>query len=84
MPRLSSLLWFGSVLLYGMGAVRIGSLGPVVGWPVFMSGAVAASFVWGALAGEWRKAGGKAVGTMILGIALLIGAMVLFAKAGSQ
>jgi len=76
-------LWFGSVLLYGAGAVRIGSLGPVVGWPVFMSGAVIFSFAWSALAGEWKRSGGKAVGLMIIGISLLISALLLFGRAGS-
>ena len=78
-----SVLWFGSVLLYGVGVLRIGRLGPVIGWPVFMSGAVVSSFLWGALAHEWRKSGGKSVALMLGGIALLMGAMMLFAKAGS-
>ena len=76
-------LWFGSVLLYGIGALRIGSLGAVIGWPVFMSGAVVASFAWGALAGEWRKSGSKPVALMLAGIVLLVAAMVLFGIAGS-
>ena len=80
---LMAALWFGSVLLYGVGALRIGSLGPVVGWPVFMSGAVIASFAWGALAGEWKQSGPKAVALMMGGIALLVAAMALFAKAAA-
>ncbi len=80
---LMAALWFGSVLLYGVGVLRIGSLGPVVGWPVFMAGAVISSFAWGAIAGEWKKSGLKAVALMIAGVVLLVAAMALFAKAAT-
>jgi L-rhamnose-H+ transport protein len=76
-------LWFASVLLYGLAVLRIGTLGPVIGWPVFMSGAVVSSFVWSALAGEWKKTGARPSALMAAGASLLLAAMVLFAKAGA-
>lgn len=80
---LMSASWFGSVLLYGDGVMKIGKLGPVIGWPVFMSGAALASFGWGALTGEWRNSGRQAKVTMAAGTLILILAMGLCGAAGS-
>jgi len=80
---LMSVAWFGSVVLYGIGVTEIGELGPVIGWPVFMSGAVLASSGWGALTGEWRNSGSKSRLIMTGGISLLIVAVAVFGKAGS-
>lgn len=32
------LLWYGNVVLYGVGTITIGNLGAIIRWPVFMSG----------------------------------------------
>lgn len=65
-------LWMGSTAIYGVAMSRIGNMGPVLGWPLFMSVIIVASSGWGFLTGEWKEAGRKAVKIMILAIALLI------------
>jgi L-rhamnose-H+ transport protein len=76
-------LWLGSIVVYGDGVARIGVLGPVVGWPVFMSGAVIASATWGTLFGEWKNSGTTAKAAMTLGVSCLIVAIFILGRAGS-
>jgi L-rhamnose-H+ transport protein len=76
------LLWLGSIVVYGNGVTKIGALGLVVGWPVFMSGAVIASAAWGSLFGEWKNAGGTAKASMAAGVFCLMVAITILGKAG--
>jgi L-rhamnose-H+ transport protein len=76
-----AVLWFGSVWIYGIEVSRIGRLGSVVGWPVFMSGVVIFSFLWSVYAGEWKRCGTRPFALMMLGLLLQAGAMVLLVKA---
>ena len=46
--------WIGGVLAYGAGAWSMGSLGPVLGFPVFTSLMVVCAYGAGRLTGEWR------------------------------
>ncbi len=75
-------LWLGSVVVYGNGVLRSGPLGLVIGWPVFMSGAVIASAGWGTLVGEWKNAGRRAGSLMIAGVLFLTVAIAILGKAG--
>ena len=79
---LMGVLWLGSIVVYGNGVLMIGRLGGVVGWPVFMSGAVIASALWGTLFGEWRNAGKTAAVAMAGGVACLMVAITILGKAG--
>jgi hypothetical protein len=74
-------LWLGSIVVYGSGVAKIGVLGPVVGWPVFMSGAVIASSAWGTVFGEWKNSGTTAKAAMTSGVFCLIIAIVILDKA---
>jgi hypothetical protein len=73
-------LWLGSIVVYGSGVAKIGVLGPVVGWPVFMSGAVIASAAWGTVFGEWKNSGTTAKAAMTSGVFCLIVAIFFWAK----
>jgi L-rhamnose-H+ transport protein len=75
-------LWLGSIVVYGNGVARIGVLGPVVGWPVFMSGAVIASTAWGTVFGEWKNSGMTAKAAMTSGVFCLLIAIIILGKAG--
>jgi L-rhamnose-H+ transport protein len=75
------ILWFGSVVLYGVAALRIGDLGTVLGWPLFMTAIVLASAGWGALTGEWRNAGKRAQVLMASGTLILLLTFVVLAGA---
>ena len=65
-------LWFGGIVMYGVGAKKMGELGPVLGWPVFMTIIVLAGTVWGVATGEWRGAGKQSLWFLGLGIAVLV------------
>jgi L-rhamnose-H+ transport protein len=65
-------LWMGSTAIYGVAMSRIGNMGPVLGWPLFMSVIILVSSGWGFLTGEWKGAGAKAVKIMMAAIVLLI------------
>ena len=73
--------WFGSVLLYGAAVPRLGALGSSLGWPLYMSLiVVAASFV-GIATGEWKQSGRRPLTIQLAGVATLIVAIILLAKA---
>jgi L-rhamnose-H+ transport protein len=72
---LMGLMWISGTVLYGMGAIRMGQLGPTIGWPVVMSMMVLTANCWGLLAGEWRGAGGTAIRLATSGLVSIIVAM---------
>jgi len=72
------LLWFGGIVLYGMGAASLGTLGGIVGWPIFMTIDIIAALFWGAVSGEWKGASRRAlvynwagVGFLLIAIAVI-------------
>lgn len=73
--------WFGSTLLYGIAAGKMGSLGTALGWPVFMSMIVITASIWGVLTGEWRGAGRRPLEIMYGGVAMLILAIIVLSRA---
>ncbi len=75
------LLWFGSTVIYGGAAARMSTMGPVLGWPLFMSIIIIASNAWGFATGEWKGSGGKALSIMLLGILFLILGFIALAHA---
>ncbi|MEQ8847278.1 L-rhamnose/proton symporter RhaT [Botrimarina sp.] len=66
---------------YGMGAVRMGDLGPAIGWPVYISTLIIGNNWWGWLTSEWRGAPPSAFSTMLAGVALQV-AGILFLSLG--
>jgi L-rhamnose-H+ transport protein len=75
------MLWFGSTVIYGGVSARLSSMGPILGWPLFMSAIILTSNAWGFATGEWKGAGSKALTIMLLGILLLILGFVTLALA---
>ena len=75
-------LWFGSTVIYGAATAQLAGLGPILGWPLFMSSIIITSNVWGFVTGEWKTAGGKALTTMLAGILFLILGFVVLAVSG--
>src|SRR2546423_3998087 len=65
-------LWFLSIVIYGAAAARMADMGPVLGWPLFMSAIILTSNVWGLAVGEWRGARRASLVTMSAGLAGLI------------
>lgn len=73
--------WFGSTLLYGISTGKLGSLGAILGWPLFMSLIVITASVLGIVTGEWKSAGKTPLRIQILGVAILVLAVFVLAKA---
>ena len=76
-------IWFFGNILYGVGSVEMGSLGPSLGWPVYMVGMILTSNAAAVVAGEWRLSGGLAKLWLCGGLLLLVGAIVLVGVASS-
>jgi L-rhamnose-H+ transport protein len=76
---LMGLLFVTGLSLYGIGSLRLGTLGPVVGFPVYTSAMVLSANAAGVLTGEWRGSPRTAYLFELLGILLLIGAIVIIA-----
>lgn len=76
-----AVLWFVGLIFYGWGAAGMGSLGAVIGWPLFMAILILASTVTGFLTGEWKGAGARAKQFMGVGLAVLIIASALLGVA---
>jgi L-rhamnose-H+ transport protein len=64
--------WFASTILYGVAATELGNLGPVLGWPIFMSLIVITATLWGVITGEWRVSGKRPLQIMSSAVAVLV------------
>jgi L-rhamnose-H+ transport protein len=75
------ILWFGSSVLYGIATAFLGELGPVVGWPLFMSLIVIVATLLGLWTGEWRGAARSAFRVQGFAVAVLVVAVVVLSHA---
>jgi L-rhamnose-H+ transport protein len=73
--------WFFSTLFYGIATVELGAFGPILGWPLFMSLIVISASLLGMFTGEWKNAGPLPVRIQWAGVALLIFASFILARA---
>ena len=80
---LMGVLWFGGHLLYGMGTSLLGMLGPVVGWPAYMSILVISASGYGFLSGEWRQVSARPIRLQLAGISILCAAVFMFSQTRS-
>jgi len=76
---LMGVLWFGAILLYGIGASVMGRSGTVYGWALFSAITILTSNVWGVFTGEWKGAGAKPKVLMWFSAALLLSSFVILA-----
>jgi L-rhamnose-H+ transport protein len=76
---LMGFLWMFGMFFYGLGATRLGALGSVLGWPLFMTCMVLTANFWGIRTGEWRGAGSPAYRYLAMGNAVMIAALALIA-----
>ena len=61
------------------GATNMGALGPVIGWPVYVSSLLLGNNFWGWCTGEWRGAPPRSTIAMAIGIVLqILGILLLF------
>jgi L-rhamnose-H+ transport protein len=80
---LMGLLFVTGLSLYGVGSLRLGTMGPVLGFPVYTSAMVLSANTAGFVTGEWRGSPRSAYVYELLGILLLILSIVVIA-AGSR
>lgn len=76
---LMGLLFVTGLSLYGIGSLRLGIMGPVLGFPVYTSAMVLSANAAGFVTGEWRGSPRSAYLYEIMGILLLIGSIVAIA-----
>jgi L-rhamnose-H+ transport protein len=76
---LMGLLFVTGLSFYGIGSLRLGTRGPVLGFPVYTSAMVLSANALGFLTGEWRGSPRAAYIYELLGILLLIGSIVVIA-----
>lgn len=76
-------MWISSFYLYGIGAARLGSNGPTVGWPILVSVSIAVGVLGGLGRGEWDGAPAQARRFLWGGLALIVLAVIVipFGKA---
>ncbi len=79
---LTGVLWFAALGVYGQGAALMGSLGPVVGWPILLGLALIVSNLLAIRDGEWRGAA-PALRMLFAGVATLITACVVLGYSNS-
>jgi L-rhamnose-H+ transport protein len=76
-----AVFWFGSTSLYGIASGKLGSWGPILGWPLFMSLIVITASVLGIMTGEWKSAGKKPLQIQLAGVAMLVLAVFVLSAA---
>lgn len=84
---LGGVIWYGSILFYGMGCNNMGQYAASVGWGIMQSTAIVASGVAGLLLGEWKGVSKPSMRKMAGGLSLLVAGMVIFSlnhSAGQQ
>lgn len=72
-------LWFGGQALYGLGALRMGTFGTVLGWPLLMGAIIVTSNVAGLLTGEWKGTSRSSRLYLLLSMLLLLVALGILA-----
>lgn len=72
--------WFGSTLLYGAATAKLGTWGPILGWPVFMSLIVIMATLLGVMTGEWKDSGRLPLRIQWSGVAMLVLAVFVLAS----
>jgi L-rhamnose-H+ transport protein len=76
---LMGLLFVTGLSLYGIGSLRLGAMGPVLGFPVYTSAMVLSANTAGVVTGEWRGSPRSAYLYEFLGILLLIASIIVIA-----
>lgn len=72
---LMGLMWISCIVLYGVGANKMGSFGPVIGWPAFVSTTVLGATFWGFLTREWKGISGRPIRIQTAALVVLVAAM---------
>jgi len=80
---LMGLLWCSGLYIYGIGASKLGSMGVVVGWVLFMSTIIIVGNLWGIWRGEWKDAPPSARALLNRALITLLTAIIIVAVSNS-
>lgn len=72
-----AVLWIIGTVLYGSATTRLGPLGTVIGWPVYISAVIISGISWGWCLGEWGGASKRSVKLLWTGVGVQVLAIVL-------
>lgn len=78
----AGLLWFGALGIYGQGATLMGSMGPVIGWPILLGVSLIIGNIWAYLNKEWKGAPGP-FAWLLFGLLILIVATIILGYSNS-
>jgi L-rhamnose-H+ transport protein len=70
--------WIGSFYLYGYSSFKLGNLGSIIGWPLFISISIVVGNMWGIWQGEWKESSRRAKSMLNAGLVVLVVAMIIF------
>ena len=73
---LAGLFWFAALGIYGQGAALMGSIGPVIGWPMLLGLSLIISNIWAYREGEWKNVKAP-FRIMLVGLATIILACII-------
>lgn len=74
---LAGIIWYASILLYGMGCNQMGAFAASVGWAIMQATAIITSNLAGIMMGEWKGAPKPAVAKMAGGMCLLVLSVII-------
>ncbi|MEX0982060.1 MAG: L-rhamnose/proton symporter RhaT [Bacteroidales bacterium] len=72
----AGLFWFAALGIYGLGAALMGSIGPVIGWPMLLGLSLIISNIWAYRAGEWENVK-MPFRLMLVGLTIIILACII-------
>lgn len=73
-----AIIYVASLIIYGLGAYNLGSLGTSVGFAVFQTGCIMVANLLGVFSGEWKSAGKESKKWLYSGlVAMTIGIIVV-------
>ncbi|MGD0126936.1 MAG: L-rhamnose/proton symporter RhaT [Terriglobia bacterium] len=72
-------LWALGIVVYGMGATRIGRFGAFLGYPIMLICSILTGNALGVLTGEWRASSAASKRAMAFGVCLLVMAIGVLA-----
>lgn len=77
---LMGILWSGGIVVYGVGAYKLGKYGAFIGFPILVATALLTGNLVGLVSGEWQGASRESSRMMFAGIGLLLIAIAFLAN----
>ncbi|MEW5974184.1 MAG: hypothetical protein AB1898_00115 [Acidobacteriota bacterium] len=74
-------VWAGGIVVYGLGAVRMGRFGAFVGFPIMLITSILTGNALGYFNGEWDRVTRNTRQVMVAGVSLLVAAILVLSYA---